>query len=385
MTNFIQVSALAIYPPSNLNRDDRNAPKTCQFGGYTRLRVSSQCLKRSYRTSEVFQNGGVADHIGSRSRRIGEDLRDALVDAGVDLKEAIQYTNQFIRHLGDPDIKVEKRLEEANKKKKDTEKQAAIDKFWSETDPNRMVGMSQLIYVSPEETKQLQGLIRESHGAKLEATDAKVKKKVKAILSGGCDAVDIAMFGRMFTGDAAKKANLNMEAAVSAAHALSVHTVAVESDYFSAVDDLNARTGESGSGHINDQGFASALFYLYFVINKDLLIKNLDGNVELANKAIANLIESIATVSPSGKQKSYGAYGHAEYLLVEKGEFQPRTLVGAFFKPVSRHEMLETAIACLRKQKQNMDQCYGRQIDSLEMVVSEGKGSLVELAQFAAK
>ena len=33
----------------NLNRDDIGASKPCTFGGTTRARISSQCLKRSSR------------------------------------------------------------------------------------------------------------------------------------------------------------------------------------------------------------------------------------------------------------------------------------------------------------------------------------------------
>ena len=52
-----EIHMLKNYPPTNLNRDDTGAPKTCLFGGVMRGRVSSQCLKRSWRTSVTFQNG----------------------------------------------------------------------------------------------------------------------------------------------------------------------------------------------------------------------------------------------------------------------------------------------------------------------------------------
>ena len=46
-----EIHMLKNYPPTNLNRDDSGAPKSCQFGGTNRGRISSQCLKRSWRTS----------------------------------------------------------------------------------------------------------------------------------------------------------------------------------------------------------------------------------------------------------------------------------------------------------------------------------------------
>jgi CRISPR system Cascade subunit CasC len=40
MTRFIQIHALTVYAPSNLNRDDTGRPKTAKFGGFERLRIS---------------------------------------------------------------------------------------------------------------------------------------------------------------------------------------------------------------------------------------------------------------------------------------------------------------------------------------------------------
>ena len=50
----IEIHMLKNYPATNLNRDETGAPKTCFFGGAQRGRISSQCLKRSWRTSSLF-------------------------------------------------------------------------------------------------------------------------------------------------------------------------------------------------------------------------------------------------------------------------------------------------------------------------------------------
>lgn len=44
---FVQLHLLTSYPPSNLNRDDTGRPKTALVGDATRLRISSQSLKRA--------------------------------------------------------------------------------------------------------------------------------------------------------------------------------------------------------------------------------------------------------------------------------------------------------------------------------------------------
>lgn len=49
---FIQIHFLTSYPSSLLNRDDAGFAKRVPFGGTVRTRVSSQCLKRHWRTFE---------------------------------------------------------------------------------------------------------------------------------------------------------------------------------------------------------------------------------------------------------------------------------------------------------------------------------------------
>ena len=63
-----EIHMLKNYPPTNLNRDDSGAPKSCQFGGTNRGRISSQCLKRSWRTSPLLAQAIGAEHLGTRTR-----------------------------------------------------------------------------------------------------------------------------------------------------------------------------------------------------------------------------------------------------------------------------------------------------------------------------
>jgi len=63
----IEFHMLKNYPPVNLNRDDTGAPKNCFFGRVQRGRISSQCLKRSWRLSDSIRALG---SFGSRTRRM---------------------------------------------------------------------------------------------------------------------------------------------------------------------------------------------------------------------------------------------------------------------------------------------------------------------------
>ena len=77
----IEFHILQNFPPSNLNRDDSGAPKDCDFGGYRRQRISSQCLKRSVRQSDIFQHL-MADRLGIRTKRAPEQVARQLVASG---------------------------------------------------------------------------------------------------------------------------------------------------------------------------------------------------------------------------------------------------------------------------------------------------------------
>ena len=56
MTTFINIHTLISHPSSMMNRDDSGLQKTAVFGGTVRSRISSQCLKRAIRQSDIYTN-----------------------------------------------------------------------------------------------------------------------------------------------------------------------------------------------------------------------------------------------------------------------------------------------------------------------------------------
>ena len=88
------IHMLKNYPPVNLNRDDTGSPKTCWFGGVQRGRISSQCQKRSWRKSDLFERE--FKEIGVRwiSLRLSEMLKqrginESLIDTAVE--KVVEY------------------------------------------------------------------------------------------------------------------------------------------------------------------------------------------------------------------------------------------------------------------------------------------------------
>jgi CRISPR system Cascade subunit CasC len=173
-----------------------------------------------------------------------------------------------------------------------------------------------------------------------------IKELSQEVLTFHDTAADIAMFGRML----ADNADFNREAAVQVAHAYTTHRVTVEDDFYTAVDDLKTKAEDAGAGFVGELGFGSGLFYLYVCIDTDLLVTNLGGNDGIAKSAVAALTEALATVSPSGKQASFASRARAEYVLVEVGSQQPRTLGSAFAKPVNGADLVAASVAKLEAQ-----------------------------------
>ena len=82
---FVELHILQNFAPSNLNRDDTGMPKDCEFGGYRRARISSQCFKRAVRSEFRTGSRWSAQFIATRTKR----LVGALVDRLVRLEEGM--------------------------------------------------------------------------------------------------------------------------------------------------------------------------------------------------------------------------------------------------------------------------------------------------------
>lgn len=330
MSRFVQLHLLTSYPPANLNRDDLGRPKTAMMGGANRLRVSSQSLKRAWRTSDTFKQALVG-HVGVRTKEMGVRVYHALLDKGVKENQAMEWAKAIADVFG--------KLKTVPKSKKDEE----VDK---------MVGLhiEQLAHFSPEEQQAIDTLVDQ-----LAAGGEGPEKDQLDLLRREHTAADVALFGRMLASHPA----FNTEAAAQVAHAISVHRVTVEDDFFTAVDDLNDGEEDVGAGHMGETEFAAGLFYLYLCIDREQLVGNLSGDTQLADRTLDALIRAAATVAPTGKQNSFASRARASYILCECGDTQPRSLSVAFLKPVTGQDMLASAVESLEQTRKKMDAVYG--------------------------
>lgn len=374
MNRFLQIHTLTSYPASLLNRDDAGFAKRIPFGGVTRTRISSQCLKRHWRT---FEGSGSLAELGVpmsvRSRLTFEELvvKPLLAD-GVDAALARAVTAELMEEVLGQSAKAKaaKEKDGAEEKKKNGKAVAEVEELELQTGQITVLGRPEMEY--------LLAVARKVCAARPAAD--KVEKAVKEHLGkdglknlgalGKAAGLDAGLFGRMVTSDNLARG----DAAIHVAHAFTVHAEASESDYFSAVDDLLSvsATEKLGSGHIGTTELTSGLFYGYVAVDVPLLVSNLEGcsregwekaDRTLAAKVVERLVQLVATVSPGAKLGSTAPHAYAHLSLVEAGNAQPRTLGNAFLRPVAvsaaQPDLVENAYRALAKHASELDAMYG--------------------------
>lgn len=351
MIRFLQLHYLTVYPLSNANRDDLGRPKTANYGGAPRLRISSQALKRAARLSPAMRTE-LEGHFGERTRRIGEVVRKELAGKAASEQQVVKIAKRIVEIFGTTDTKAEK-------------KGAIFTK--------------ELAFISPDERAETIELARKALTGEQLPDSKQLKKQVLGTADG---AVDLAMFGRMLAG----APDFNREAAVQVSHALTTHRALVEDDYYTAVDDLKTASEDAGAGFVGEAGFGSGVFYTYACVNTDLLQKNLAGDRELASRAAEALAQAMATATPSGKRNSFAHHTRAGYIRAEKGDAQPRSLAGAFFKPVDGADLMAASVAALETMADRLDTAYGACCEASEVMnVAAGLGTLKGICNFVRK
>jgi CRISPR system Cascade subunit CasC len=140
-------------------------------------------------------------------------------------------------------------------------------------------------------------------------------------------AVDVSLFGRMV----ADVTDLNVDAAAQVAHALSVHAVDNEYDYFTAVDDVkrDATDEDAGAGMIGTVEFNSSTLYRYATVDVDRLQDNL-GDAEATRRAVRAFLQAFVESMPTGKQNTFANRTLPEAVVVTVRDTQSVNLVGAF-------------------------------------------------------
>ncbi len=317
---FVELHLIQNFAPSCLNRDDTNTPKDCEFGGYRRARISSQCIKRAVRCNAAFRK--VLQEYGAvRTRRLILEIAKG-IDANAEPTErTVKIVAEIFNEGGIERPKV-KKGEEAEK------------------DNTKLI-----LFLSRKGITQLTELLKEkweslASGAKDDRRE--LIAEMGDILVESVKTPDIAMFGRMIEIEASKpfgKRNLGVHAACQVAHAISTNKVDMDMDYFTAVDDLQP-DGDPGAGMIGTVEFNSSCFYRYANIDLEQLKHNLrdDGEEklaeELARKTVEAFIRASVAAIPTGKQNSMAAQNPPSFVFAVVRDGGLWSLANAFVQPV---------------------------------------------------
>lgn len=299
MTNnrlYLDIHAIQNLPPSNINRDDTGSPKTAQYGGVTRTRVSSQSWKRAIR--EYFKETGDEDLVGFRTLRLVEAISEEIikVDSNIEKSKAIEMSKELI--------------ESAKFKKNGND--TKVFKL------DNKLNIDALFFVSRHQLNEL---------AKLALDGNYDNKEISRVLKE-CPSLDIALFGRMLATDP----SLNEDASCQVAHAISTHAIENEFDFFTAVDDL-APEDNAGAGMLGTVEFNSSTIYRYANIALHELVHQL-ADKESTLAASKLFIEAFAKSLPTGKINTFANQTLPQFLAVTLRTDRPVNLVSAFEEPI---------------------------------------------------
>lgn len=302
----LELHIIQNFAPSCLNRDDTNTPKDCEFGGHRRARISSQCIKRSIRKSDVFR-ATMQQELGIRTKLLVKKLVEKLTRAGKNDQDIKVIVPAFVTNLIS---------------KLDKDKTAV------------------LLYLGDDEIEKMKEILL-NHWDKLSSAAHKTGKQGDAALNDTCQTVakdfksgsrspDIALFGRMM----AERPDFKIDAACQVAHAISTNKVLMDMDFYTAVDDLQPEA-ETGASMMGVTGFNSSCFYRYSLVDMEELEKNLGGDNELARKTLEAFLRASIEAIPTGKQNSMAAQNPPDAILaVLRDKGAPVSLANSFATPI---------------------------------------------------
>lgn len=322
----VELHLIQNFAPSNLNRDDTGSPKDCEFGGYRRARISSQCLKRAIRTAFKSDELLPEEHLAQRTKRVLDALADRMAVQGKDKAEAravaellfkgIELTvaadgkTQYLLFLGEAEIV------------------AAVDLCLERWDELRPLVAASVTSADGQGGARARGGARDAKKAGKAAVPKVITDALRARLDGG-KAADLALFGRML----ADLPDRNIDAASQVAHALSTNKVSTEFDFYTAVDDLRPED-TAGADMLGTVEFNSACFYRYANVDLGQLTKNLGGDSDLVNRTLEAFIRAAVSAIPTGKQNSMAAQNQPSLVMAVVRERGLWSLANAFVKPI---------------------------------------------------
>lgn len=343
---YISLHALQSIPPSCLNRDEMNRPKTCVYGQVERMRISSQCFKAAMR--KYFNDHIDERWLGFRTKYVPQKLAEEISCQKPELsaEEAMELSIHCLKQLGLKPTEVEEEGEKVMK-------------------------LSALILISNVQIRKL-AEVASRHGMGALSWDAKspeakeMKKELVQAMQNG-NSVDLALFGRMV----ADNKTLGVEGCMSVGQIIGVSELIRQDDFYTAVDELNPRQ-DGGAGMMDDTYFVSDVVYRYASMNTDELEANLCDDSDIVNMVIEDVIRAFVCAEPSARQHSMATHVPPEYVRVELRD-TPMSYASAYETPVDSYDnLMADAVEKLEQKVQTFAKAYSKPSHAFVLNLSEG-------------
>ena len=323
---FLDIHAIQTVPPANINRDDTGSPKTAQYGGVTRARVSSQSWKRAMRLSYPKELQGV------RTKRILQLFEDQFIKRNISFDEDAKNDMIFLTEslgFGVKESNGETILDVlflySNKQINEI-----IDYYIDNKEEISVLGKAYYEELQKFEKKKTKN-IRSDAWKKIFNGNKKAINKInndlEMILKNN-NSVDTYLFGRML----ASRKSLSVDASSQVAHAISTHAIQSEFDFFTAVDDL-APEDNAGAGMLGTVEYNSSTLYRYANIALHDFYRQLEDKEETVNSTKL-FVKSFVESMPTGKINTFANQTLPQAVVVSLRSDRPLNMVSAFEEPI---------------------------------------------------
>lgn len=365
----IDIDIIHTLPPSCVNRDASGTPKSAIYGGTSRIRVSSQAWKAAVRDH---MRQAAPDRTGLRTKEYVAEVARRLSDGPPDQRTLVLVGGMFdfVKKLGDSHLPIEPgpirggamaflapaQLDAVATLFKPVMEDAEAADLADEILTINTIQENSTDAKAVKETKEAR---KKANGNLVSYLSATYKALRSPILDSFKEnqAADISLFGRMM----ASGQDLNIDAACQVAHALSVHTVSPEWDYFTGVDDTY-RGNEVDTADvtmIGQVGFASSTMYRYANVDVNRLADNLDSDEDAVEVAV-DFVDTFARVMPTGKQNTFANLTRPDTVVVTIRDTQAINAAGAFERAlISKNGYAEKATEQLAAHLTNVEATYG--------------------------
>lgn len=359
---FVVVHVLRTVTGVNLNAGRDGSPKTLTVGDSTRLRVSSQAIKRAMRTWMTQHTTDAQSSV--RTRRIPGAAAEIITTAHPDRETAdvLDHVDALLTGAGftvnaaAPDRTAEITFAAATT----PDKIAHLTlEHWDELADAANANAAARTALDPTNTKNARTKTDKEAGRLPTPTlPAAIKSAVHAAYAPGAS-LEIALAGRMLTA----VPGADVDAAMSVAHAYSVDPIKPTNDFFSAVDDWQDGGFEDAEvgAMIGETVLASGTLYQWAVLDRTQLRQTLSAALDGddLDEAVADgerlFVTAMAWALPTGHSHSTAANPAPELVVAAATDQLP--LSAPVFEeaildgPVGRTASHRLAAWLLRQQR----------------------------------